>query len=321
MNEGHQNSSVAIGSFDGVHIGHQKLLRKTVKLAEEEKLLSKVFTFTAPPKIMLNGPDRSIILPFSKKVELLSKFVDQVIVADFERIKDLNPRQFVKRILIDRLQASRVVVGHDWRFGQDKAGSAAQLKKLGKDHFHTRILDPVTESGKPVSSTRIRNRLKEGEIQKAANLLGRPPALYGRVDRGNKIGSEIGFPTANLSISKRILIPKDGVYAAAAKVQEETYSGALYIGNRPTFEDQERTIEIHLLTEEDIDVYGTEMEVFLAGYLREQREFSNREELASQIKRDIETIEEILESEKFHLQIENSHLSSAEDSKVPGRDL
>ena len=304
-----KGSVVTIGTFDGVHRGHQKLLRKTARLAKEEGLGSKVFTFTAPPKVMLNGKSRSILIPFPQKVHLLNEFVDQVIVADFEKIKDFSPEKFVHKILIETLHVSHVVIGHDWQFGRGKSGTAEGLEKIGGNHFTTHILDPLLDSGLPVSSTRIRKNLSKGEIERATDLLGRHPTLYGRIVKGEKIGTEMGFPTANLCIGKNILIPKHGIYAARTRVQGEIYPGALYIGNRPTFDGEQLRVEVHLLTEKDVEIYGTEMEVELIHYLREDREFSDREKLAKQIEKDVNKIKDILEIDSIN-RPKNSYIAA-----------
>ncbi len=310
MNERTPKSAVTIGTFDGVHRGHQKLLGRTAELAEGKGVKSKVFTFTAPPRKLMNGVKRSLLLPFSKKIELLNRVVDQVIVADFEKIKELNPGQFVENALIDKMNASHVVVGHDWRFGHNESGSADLLKRLGRGRFKTHIMEPVEEFSKPISSTRIRQNLREGNINRSRKLLGRSPALYGEVVEGRKVGAELGFPTANVSVSRKILIPKNGIYASIVKAREEFYRGALYIGDRPTFEEEEPAIEVHLLTEKDLDLYGAEMEIHLIEYVREQEKFSDRELLAEQIKKDKKEIRKILDERK------QSHELSAETEVI-----
>lgn len=290
-----QNSVVAVGTFDGVHRGHQKLLKRTTQIGETQNLTPTAYTFSLPPKLIMNSTKSSLILPSQRKIQLLHRFVDRVCVDNFVEIQQFTPPQFMKQVLLDRLKAKVVVVGPDWRFGQDRSGSPDLLQQISKNLLSVEIVEPVTYKGRPVSSTWVRQSVREGNIELAGHLLGRWPTFFGRVIEGQGIGRKLGFPTANLNIDKKIVLPKTGIYAALARIDETVQKGVLYVGTRPTYGGKETSLEIHLL-DKVFELYGKEIEVHLVKFIRKDSKFSSQEKLKNAIQNDIKEAHRALDS-------------------------
>ena len=280
---------VTIGTFDGVHRGHQALLQRARGRARERGLQSTALTFRRPPQNYLGNP-KPLLMPPEKKIELLGRFVERVVVLDFPAVQDWTPRAFVEGVLLRDLHAQVVVVGEDFRFGKARSGDAETLRKLGKElGFSVEVVEAVTVDGEVVSSTAIRRALRAGEVERATKLLGRPPQLWGRVVPGSGRGRKLGFPTANLSIDPEVLVPAEGIYAAWALFQGEKHPGALYIGCRPTLgEGEALSVEVYILgLHEKASLYDVELEVQLLTRIREDRRFDSLEALKAQIARDV----------------------------------
>lgn len=287
---------VTLGTFDGVHRGHQALLERARVLARERGLESTALTFLKPPQNYLGTP-KPLLLPPEKKLELLGRFVERVVVLDFPRVREWSPREFVEGVLVRDLHAQVVVIGENFRFGRDRTGDAATLEALGEElGFSVEIIEAVRVDGEGVSSTAVRRALRSGEVERAARLLGRAPQLWGRVVPGSGRGRTLGFPTANLSVDPEVLVPAEGIYAAWALFQSEKRPGALYIGQRPTLGEGELSVEVHILgLDEKASLYHEELEVQLLTRLREDRRFKSLEELRAQIARDIKQTREFFE--------------------------
>lgn len=282
-------TALALGTFDGVHLGHQVLLARARALAEERGLQSGVVTFLRPPRSYLAGRAQThrLLLPPEEKLALLEREVDIVVVADFPKLRELTPEEFA-RLLRERLRARAVVVGEDYRFGRDRAGDVATLRELGgRLGFQVEALPKVKVDGEEVSATAIRSLIELGEVERAGRLLGRPPLLVGRVVRGTGRGRALGYPTANLEVPEELATPREGVFAAIAELPllKLRRPGVLYIGRRPTFDGRERSFEVHLLDFTG-DLYGQQMRVHLARRLRGELEFADPEELRRQIEQD-----------------------------------
>jgi len=280
---------VTLGTFDGVHRGHQALLQRARGRARERGLESTALTFRRPPQNYLGNP-KPLLMPPEKKIELLGRFVERVVVLDFPTVQHWTPREFVEGVLLRDLHAEVVVVGEDFRFGKARSGDTTTLRELGEElGFSVEVVEAVTVDGEVVSSTAIRRALRAGEVERAAKLLGRPPQLWGRVVPGSGQGRKLGFHTANLSLDPEVLVPAEGIYAAWALFQGEKRPGALYIGRRPTLGGcSALSVEVHILgLDEKASLYGLEVEVQLLTRLREDRLFSSWEELRRQIARDV----------------------------------
>jgi len=285
-------TAVTIGTFDGIHLGHRALLVRTRELARKRGLRSLVFTFASPPQNYLGHPKR-LLMPKEKRLARLREYVDRVVVSDFREIQNLSPREFVLKILKGRLHAVAIVVGENFRFGRGRQGDVRTLKELGGElGIAVEILPPVKVGGQLVSSTAIRRALQSGQIERAIELLGEPPRLWGEVIKGTGQGRALGFPTANLALDPELIIPAEGVYAVRVGVQGDKYAGALYVGYRPTFDGKQLSIEVYILPEggKEFDLYGKELEVELLTRLRGDRRFPTPAELRSQIGSDVEAV-------------------------------
>jgi riboflavin kinase/FMN adenylyltransferase len=282
---------VTIGTFDGVHLGHQALLRRTAERARGRGLISLALTFPKPPQNYLGRP-KPLLLPLEKKIALLKRYVDRVVVIDFREIRSLDPRGFVVRVLRERLQAAGLVVGENFRFGRDRSGTAAMLCNLGRElGIDVEVIPRVVIRGEPVSSTAVREALRAGDAQRAAELLGRPHALWGLVVRGAGQGRALGFPTANLRIDAEILVPAEGIYAAWVRHLGGEGPGAFYVGRRPTLDGGRLSLEVYLLDAQiETDLYGMELEIELRARIRGDRRFETLEELRRQIRADVEAV-------------------------------
>lgn len=285
-------TAVTIGTFDGIHLGHRALLERTRELARERGFKSVVLTFPRPPQNYLGRPKR-LLMPKDKRLARLGEYVDRVVVSDFPEIQNLSPRQFVLKVLQGRLNAAAVVVGENFRFGHGRQGDVQTLEKLGGElGIAVEILPPVMVGGELVSSTAIRRALQSGQIERAIELLGEPPRLWGKVIRGTGRGRALGFPTANLALDPELTVPAEGVYAAGLSIQGEKYAAALYVGYRPTFDGKELSIEVYILPEggKELDLYGKELEVELLTRLRGDLRFPTPAELQRQIGADVEAV-------------------------------
>jgi len=306
--EEHDGSAVwlTIGSFDGIHRGHQALIRELVKGAKEKCGISTVVTFDPHPSRYLKPSTEPFYLtdPLEREELLRDMGVDGVITLPFNReLATKSPEEFIKT-LHERIPFTCIVVGYDFHFGYQRAGDLDLLNQLGKKYgfcakpFHARI-----DAGKPVSSSRIRELIKSGNVHAAAKLLGRAYTLRGEVIHGDGRGRHIGLPTANLSVWHEKLLPADGVYAARAIFGEER-AALVSIGTRPTFyeDTQLRTIEAYLL-EFAGDIYGQNMTLHLLDRLRGEERFDSAEALMLQIAKDEEKSRKVFidDARKRHL--------------------
>lgn len=283
--------AVAVGIFDGVHWGHQAIFHRLVTSAAAAVLPTACLTFETHPTELL-APTRApeYISTLDQRVELiLATGIDDVIVTGFTREVAEMPREdFVGRVLIDALGAKRLVVGANFRFGKGRAGDIRYLVGEGPGMgLEVEAVPAVVIGGGPVSSTRIRAMVGRGDVDEAAKLLGRRFALRGTVVTGRKVGRKLGFPTANLSVAPRQLLPADGVYAVEVQIDHTAHPGVCNIGRRPTFGGQERSVEVHL-GGFDGDIYGRTIDVGFVRRLRDEMMFDDPERLAEQIRIDLQ---------------------------------
>jgi riboflavin kinase / FMN adenylyltransferase len=287
---GDAQTAIAIGVFDGVHRGHQQVMRDMTAMASERDLVPVALTFDPHPLEFL-APDKApdLLTTVEQRAELLDGCGVKILgVLPFLEIRDLDPRAFVVEILSLRLNAAAIAVGADFRFGRDRGGDPEMLRRLGKTHgFTVDIVEMVGDGGPDgvISSTRIRALLAEGDVAKAAVLLGRPFALIGPVIHGDARGQTIGFPTANLHVPDRMAVPADGVYAAWVTVRGSRHPAVVNIGVRPTFGVSQRTIEAHVLSFDD-DIYGESLTLHFVDRIRAERRFGSVDALRSQIAAD-----------------------------------
>ena len=287
-----RNAVVTIGSFDGVHQGHQQILQRINDLARAVDGESVVVTFHPHPRQVLYPNDNSLqlITTIDEKVALLERFgVDNVVVVPFTKaFSSQRADAYIDDFLVDKFRPRYVVIGYDHRFGQNRQGDINYLRfHAEKQGFEVVEIAKQEVKNIAVSSTKVRLALNEGDVDRAAKLLGHYFTLTGTVARGQQIGRTIGFPTANLVIAHaHKLIPPDGIYAVRARHKGTTYDGMLYIGNRPTLaEHDNRTIEVNLF-DFDKDIYGDKLRVELIAYLRGDAHFEGLEALQAQLRQD-----------------------------------
>jgi riboflavin kinase/FMN adenylyltransferase len=297
-------SVVTIGVFDGVHRGHQRIVRTAVELAREFGMPSVVITFDPhPDEVVRPGTHPPLLCPPRRRAELLAGLgTDAVMVLPFTlEMSRMAPDEFVQSVLVDRLHAAHVIVGENFRFGHRAKGDMALLKELGEKYDFTAEGVPLVANGDAISSTYIRERLAAGDVEGAALALGRPHRVEGVVVRGHQRGRALGFPTANLETLPYTAIPGDGVYAGRLACDSDDYPdfqwpAAISIGTNPTFEGQERTVEAYALDRDDLDLYGEHVAVDFTAWIRQTLKFDSIEALVEEIRRDVARAREITRS-------------------------
>jgi riboflavin kinase / FMN adenylyltransferase len=285
------NSIITLGNFDGLHLGHQELLKMVIQRAREKSAVSLVVTFRPHPlKILAPEKCPPLISIYEEKIQLFEKLgIDVLVKIPFTRdFSAKSPEAFVKDILCETLGAKEIFVGYNYRFGKGRAGNIKTLKGLGERFgFTVREVEQVSLNGEVISSTKIRELVRDGEVEHAAALLGRPYAITGIVVKGDGRGKGLGFPTANIA-PKHEIIPADGVYAVRLYVRDKFYDGIANIGLRPTFDKKNLTIEVHVFDFNE-DIYGEEISLYFIRKIREEIKFENADALTRQIRSDIET--------------------------------
>ena len=283
---------LAIGVFDGVHLGHQSVISTSARHAEHAGGTPVVVTFDPHPAKVLRPQDAPHLLTATQhKVALIRDLgVRHLLVLTFDRdLAATPPDEFIRQVVNSAQPLREICVGHEWSFGKGRAGNLALLKQLGAGlHFDVVGVPAVTSNGEVVSSTAIRRAVAQGDLTKAARMLGRDYTILGTVKTGAKLGRQLGYPTANLSAHSE-QFPPDGVYVAEATLGGEVYRGIANLGVRPTVStgEPERLLELHLF-ELDDEIYGRDLEVRFLQYLRPEKKFENIEALTAQIARDVE---------------------------------
>ena len=284
-------SAVTIGKFDGVHRGHQHLVRLLLERAQAEGLASVVVTLHPHPIAVLRpGTLITYLCSLEERVALLRDLgVDQVGVLSFtSELAQLSYRDFAA-LLVEQLDLRLLLIGPDFAVGRDRQGTAERLRALGEERgFHVETVDLLSENAAKVGSGAVREALGRGDMESVAQLLGRPFALRGPVVRGAERGATIGFPTANIAVAPDLALPAFGVYVTRAYLGEAAYDSVTNIGRRPTFDEQRPTIEVHLLDFEG-DCYERELRIELLHRLRDEQRFAGVDELVAQIRRDVES--------------------------------
>lgn len=287
---------VALGNFDGVHAGHQAILRRAIERARGGSGVAFALTFDPlPAKVLMPERAPRLILTSEDKLELLRRSgIDGVLVLNFTlELSRLTPRVFAREYLCSRIGARAVVVGHNVSFGHNRAGNATVMKELGRElGFETEVVGPVKVDGIEVSSTKVREAIAAGDLATAAILLKRSHFVSGPVVHGRERGRTIGFPTANIQ-SRTECLPPDGVYATRVMLADGAHPSITNIGMRPTFAEPERTIEAHIF-DFARDIYGQNVKLELIERIRAERKFDSAQALAAQIASDLKRAKEIL---------------------------
>lgn len=293
-----KSTIITIGTFDGVHLGHQKILKKLNVEAENNRLESSVLTFFPHPRTVLN-PDSSLKLinTIEERISLFKKSkIDNLIVHPFTKnFSELDSEDYVKNILVDQLRAKIVLIGYDHKFGKNRTADINNLKEYGiKYNFEVIEIKAKEINDIAISSTKIRNSIEEGDIQLTNSYLGYEFSFFGKVVRGNSIGKTLGFPTANIEIESDLkLIPKNGVYLISTIINKKIIFGMMNIGIKPTTNENTKSIEVNLF-DFNQDLYDKNITVYIKQFLREEIKFDSLNELKLQIEKDKITCNSII---------------------------
>jgi riboflavin kinase/FMN adenylyltransferase len=286
-----KNAVVTIGTFDGVHVGHRKIIARVKELAESTGGETVLLTFFPHPRMILHPEDESIKLinTINEKAELLEQLgVDHLIITPFSRdFSNQSAEGYIRDVLVNRIGTKKIVIGYDHRFGKDREGGLADLLRLGPVYGFEVVEIPEQDINEvAISSTRIRNALLDGEIDLANTCLGYPFFINGTVIRGDQIGRQIGYPTANIVIQERYkLIPGDGIFAVKVKVEDKEYKGMAYIGTRPTINGLTRNIEVNIF-DFDKEIYNQNIRMMFHYFVRGDIKFNSLDELKAQLAKD-----------------------------------
>jgi len=295
------SSVVTLGNFDGIHLGHQALIRRTVEEGKSLGVPSVVLTFEPHP-LKLLAPARApkLILLHKDKMRLLQSLgVDIVVIQNFDApFADLEAADFVRTFLVERLRAKKLWVGRDLRFGKGRGGTVGDLMQWGKNWgFDVGTVEPILIEGERVSSSRIRQLVEHGRVDEATPLLGRYHFISGKVVNGHRRGRDLGFPTANIA-SRNEVVPQDGIYATVLQIGDESHLSVSSIGFNPTFGPAAHTIESFILNF-DRSIYGESVRLSFVKRIREEKKFDSVEQLVAQMRGDVSAAQSIFD--KLHL--------------------
>lgn len=296
-----KSNVIALGNFDGIHIAHQKVIKTAVEIAKKNSLTSLVLLFDKHPISVLNDSAPKLLTTLEQKIKILEQLgVDYVYIQEFDvKFSTLEPDYFIIKILIDKLLAASIVAGFDYRFGKGAKGDTQYLKEICvKFKTDVTIVDKVDFDNEPVSASRIRNLLDEGDIEKANKLLGRRYSIEGTVVHGRGLGSKIGFPTANIDISKNIKLPGSGVYLTKSSIDNELFDSITNIGSNPTINDyltDRISCETHVIGYSSLNLYGKEIVIQFKRKIRNEQKFDSLDQLRKAIENDILLVKTQLE--------------------------
>jgi riboflavin kinase/FMN adenylyltransferase len=294
-----RNPVVSVGTFDGVHLGHQEIFKIMAEEAKNSDGETVVVTFYPHPRLVIHPDSKNLrfINTQERKYEIIQRSgIDHLIVMPFTReFANISGAEFVKRYLVDTIRTRKLIVGYDHHFGKDRLGSSIELRGLGKIHgFAVREVPALVLDGMPVSSTKIRNALNEGNIRLANSLLGYDYSISGKVVYGNRIGRTLGFPTANIELEDEFkLISAEGVYACKVDHHGTIYKGMGNIGYRPTIDRGNLTIEVNIF-DFDEEIYGDRIIIYFLERIRDEVKFDNLAALREQLIIDRGRVHEIL---------------------------
>lgn len=288
-----KNTILTLGTFDGIHLGHQEIIKKMINISSEKGLRNFVVTFHPHPRRVVSPKQKIKLLSLPEEQEkILKKLgVENLLVINFTKeFSQLSPQQFIEKYLVEILGVNQIVIGYDHHFGKGRGGNVSLLEDAGrKFDFDVIEIPPFLIDGESVSSTKIRNALEAGAIEFANKMLGRYYSFSGKVVAGDKRGRELGYPTANIKMgSEDKLLPALGIYAVKVKLGENNYAGLLSIGKRPTFYEQGEIIPEVYIYDFDQEIYGSKVEIGIIARLRGEEKFNSAEELISQMDKDKE---------------------------------
>ena len=293
------NAVVTIGTFDGVHVGHRKIIAGIKELAESSGGETVLLTFFPHPRMILHPEDESIKLinTINEKAGLLEELgIDHLIITPFSRdFSNQSAEEYIRDVLVNKIGTKKIVIGYDHRFGKDRLGGLSDLLRLGPVYGFEVVEIPEQDIDEvAISSTRIRSALINGEIELANTCLGYPFFITGRVVRGDQIGRQLGYPTANIVIPETYkLIPSDGIFAAKVKIDGVKYGGMAYIGTRPTINGIRRNIEVNIF-DFGKEIYNQQVSMEFYNFVRGDMKFDSLDKLIAQIAKDKVEVEKLL---------------------------
>jgi riboflavin kinase/FMN adenylyltransferase len=298
---------VSLGTFDGVHLGHQAIIKRLLERSKEKNRIGLVVTYEPHPQSVV-APESApeVLTTLEEKLYLLENLgVKETWVINFDKkLSELDPQEFLEEILVKKLNVGEIIVGHDHAFGKDRAGKIELLVEASKRYnFQLEVIPPVyaenftNHTAKPerISSTKIRKELKGGDFGKGMRMLGHNYLVWGKVIKGKGRGKTLDYPTINLNTPSVKLLPRDGVYSTKVEIKEKNYFGMLYVGAKPTFGDNSRSAEVHLF-DMDQDTIDSEVHLFVEGWIREPQKFDTPALLKDQLRADEKKIKEM-----FHI--------------------
>ena len=294
-----KNAVVTIGTFDGVHLGHRKIISRIKEVAEEIDGETVILTFFPHPRMIIHPEDHNLkmINTMDEKAALLEQLgVDHLIITPFSRdFSNQTAEEYIRHVLVEKIGTKKIVIGYDHRFGKDRQGGLAELQSLAPVYGYDVIEIPEQDIHHvAVSSTRIRNALLEGNIDEANEFLGYPFFISGKVNRGDQIGRTIGYPTANILVEEAYkLIPKEGIFAVKVHLPDGAHNGMGYIGHRPTINGMTRNIEVNIF-DFDRDIYTQPIRMELLHFVRDDMKLSSLEELTDQLGKDKIAVQKLL---------------------------
>jgi len=285
-----KRSVVTIGTFDGLHHGHQKIFKRVINSSKNKNLSSVVLTFFPHPRIILNKyNDIKMIDTLDEKILHINKIgIDSLIIHPFDKnFSLLSANQFIKDYLVEKLKMKHIIIGYDHRFGKGREASVTDLKNYASDYDFTVEEIQAQEIEKiAISSTKVRNSINNGDLKTTEKYLGRYFNLTGKVIKGDGLGKKIMYPTANIFVKEKYkIIPKDGVYLIKTCIKNKLYNGMMNIGHRPTIGANEKSLEVHLFNFNK-DIYGEQISVDIISKIRDEKKFSSIEALKDQLVKD-----------------------------------
>jgi riboflavin kinase/FMN adenylyltransferase len=288
---------VSLGTFDGVHLGHQTIIKRLLQRSKEKNKIGLVVTYEPHPQsVVAPRSAPQILTTLEEKFFLLEKLgVEETLVINFDKkLSQLGAEEFLEEILIKKLNVGEIIVGHDHAFGRNRSGKIELLAQASKKYdFELEVLPAVyTDLRERISSTKIRKELREGDFGKGIKMLGHSYPIWGKATKGKGRGKILDYPTINLKASPGKLLPKEGVYSTKVQIQDKAYFGMLHIGAKPTFGDSSRSIEVHLF-DVGLDLIDSQVCLFVESWIREVRKFDTPDLLKDQLRVDEKKIKEM----------------------------